>query len=151
MNEIQSDAIRFIEENPVPLLITVGQENAASKPFARYIGPVASVGLDIYFVTRTDSHKVKQMEDNPAVICFFQKANQLPEDFKSVAVIGKASRLSEEIEFNRALDLLGQKSAAYRKYIEKEGSASWAMYKVTAASLDYTDFSKSKKTVKQVL
>jgi hypothetical protein len=150
MNEIISDAIKYIEESPCGLLITVGGgEGEASRPFARYVGPLANVGLDLYFTTRIASGKVAQMEGHPPVICWFQHASQTPEKFKSVGVEGIATRLSTEADFNRALDLLGGKSPAYKHYIEKEGAASWAMYKIAAACVHYTDFSKSQRTLKQ--
>jgi hypothetical protein len=152
MNEIISDAIRYIEESPYCLLITVGEaEKGPFRPFARYIGPVANVGINLYFTTRIASGKVAQMQGSPTVICWFQRPDQTPEKFKSVGVEGVASRLTAEADFNRALDLLGQKSPQYGKYIGKEGQASWAMYRIAATCVHFTDFSKSQRTIKQAV
>jgi nitroimidazol reductase NimA-like FMN-containing flavoprotein (pyridoxamine 5'-phosphate oxidase superfamily) len=148
MDEIIADAITYVEESPYCLLITAGSgEGGASRPFARYVGPVANVGLDLYFATRIASGKVAQMEEHPLVICWFQRADQTPEKFRSVGVEGVATRLAAEADFNRALDLLGGKSQQYKKYIGKEGRASWAIYKVAATCVHYTDFSKSQRTI----
>lgn len=57
-------------------------------------------------------------------------------------------RLLEGDEFNDVLERLGEKSPGYKKYIISGGFKLWAIYKMTANSLECTDLSKSTKTVK---
>jgi general stress protein 26 len=64
MSDLAVEAVGFIEKSPYALLITVGKEN---KPFVREIGPFVNNGLDIYFVTRIDSQKVKHIGINPVI------------------------------------------------------------------------------------
>ena len=106
-------------------------------------------GLDIFFATRKDSQKVNQVNNNPEVILYFQVPNQTIEEFRSVIITGKASPLSDEKEFNGVLDKLGQKSPEYKNYINRDGFEVWSIYKVSAYTLQYTDFTKSKKTIRQ--
>jgi general stress protein 26 len=146
MDAIIEEAGTYIKSAPYPLLVTVGEED---KPYARYIGPVVTDGLDVLFVTRIDSHKVKHIGLHPSVILYFQNADQTPKKFRSVAVSGKAHRISDEIDFNNALDKLGQKSPEYKNYIDKDGPLIWAIYQVTAVTLQYTDFAKSTRTITQ--
>jgi glycerol kinase len=72
-------------------------------------------------------------------------------EFKSVAITGKAERVPEGNEFNDVLDKLNQKSPGYKKYISDGGFKIWTIYKMTAKSLQVTDYSKSTRTVKEEL
>jgi nitroimidazol reductase NimA-like FMN-containing flavoprotein (pyridoxamine 5'-phosphate oxidase superfamily) len=146
MSDTAVEAIGHIEKTPYALLVTVGEGN---KPFVREIGPFVNNGLDIYFVTRLDSQKVKHIDANPFVTLYFPNANQEARKFRSVAVTGKAERVPEGNEFNGVLQKIEQKSPGYRKYIEKEGFTVWTVCKMTATSLQSTDYSKSTRTVKE--
>jgi nitroimidazol reductase NimA-like FMN-containing flavoprotein (pyridoxamine 5'-phosphate oxidase superfamily) len=145
MSNIRTEAVNYIESSPFALLVTVGDE---LKPCLRHIGPLVNIGLDIYFVTRIDSQKVKQIEVNPLITLYFQRSNQTVEEFKSIAVSGKAVRLPDGDEFDDVLEKLGEKSPGYKKYISSEGFKVWAIYKISSKSLECTDLSKSTKTVK---
>jgi nitroimidazol reductase NimA-like FMN-containing flavoprotein (pyridoxamine 5'-phosphate oxidase superfamily) len=81
----------------------------------------------------------------------FQTPSQASEQFKSLSVSGTAVRIANEMEFRRALDKLEQKAPAYGAWIRKDGFASWAIYKTTAQSLQWTDFSKSSMTITEDL
>ncbi len=145
MNESITGAIGHIEKSAYALLVTVGEEN---KPFAREIGPFVNSGLDIYFVTRIDSQKVKQFTVNPYITLYFPNMNLDPKEFKSVTIIGTCFRIPAGTEFNGVLDKLDRKSPGYVKYMRKEGFEIWTIFKMTAKTLHYTDYSKSTRTVK---
>jgi nitroimidazol reductase NimA-like FMN-containing flavoprotein (pyridoxamine 5'-phosphate oxidase superfamily) len=148
MNEIVTNAIGFIDKSHYALLITVGEANT---PFAREVGPFANIGLDIYFVTRLDSEKVKQFTANPSVAFYFPNMSLTLKEFKSVTVSGTIKRVPAGMEFDDALGQIDTKSPGYVKYISKEGFEIWTVFKMTASALQYTDYSKSNRTVKIAL
>jgi uncharacterized pyridoxamine 5'-phosphate oxidase family protein len=148
MSDMADDAVSYIENSSCALLITVGEEN---KPFVRYIGPFVNNGLDIFFMTLITSQKVKHIDNNPFVTLYFQNPVQTKEEFKSIAITGKAARVPEGNEFNGVLEKMGRKSPGFKNYISSEGFTSWTIYKITATTLQCTDFSKSTKTVKEEL
>ena len=141
-------AIEHIEKSSYALLVTVGDDG---KPAVREIGPFINSGLDIYFVTRNDSHKVKEFTNRPHVTLYFPNTNLPPKDFKTAAVSGTVARISSEAEMHGILDKLGQKSPGYKNYIAREGLNIWGVYKMTAENLQCTDFSKSTRTVKLLI
>jgi hypothetical protein len=145
MSDMRTEAISYIEKSPFALLVTVGEEN---KPYLRHIGPLVNIGLDIYFVTRIDSQKVKHIDCNPFVTLYFQSPSQTVEEFKSIVVSGKAARLPQGGEFNDVLERLGAISPGYKKYISSDGFKAWTIYKTSASTLECTDLAKSTKTVK---
>ena len=55
MSQITDEAISYIKKSTYSLLITVSEDK---RPLSRYIEPVVTNGLDIYFVTRSDSYKI---------------------------------------------------------------------------------------------
>ena len=146
MSDTAQEAVGYIEKSPYALLVTVDEGN---KPCVREIGPFVNNGLDIYFVTRLDSQKVKHIDVNPHVTLYFPNTNQEVKKFRSIAITGKAARVPEGNEFNGVLEKLEQKSPGYRKYISKEGFTVWTVFKITAKSLQSTDYSKSTRTVKE--
>lgn len=146
MSDTTAEAVRHIEKSSYALLVTVGEGN---RPFVREIGPFVNNGLDVYFVTRVASEKVKHIGVNPLVTLYFPNTNQAIKEFRSVAVTGKAARVAEGDEFNGVLEKIEKKSPGYRKYISNEGFKIWTVFKITAESLQSTDYSKSTRTVKE--
>ncbi len=73
MSVTAAEAVGYIEKSSYALLVTVGEDN---KPSVREIGPFANSGLDIYFVTRIDSQKVKHITVNPFITLYFPNTNQ---------------------------------------------------------------------------
>jgi hypothetical protein len=60
---------------------------------------------------------------------------------------GKAMHIPRGDEFDGVLEKLGQKSPYFKNWLLKDEFKTWIIYKMTAATLQYTDFSKSKKTI----
>ena len=146
MSDTAAEAVSYIEKSSYALLVTVGEGN---KPFVREIGPFVNNGLDIYFVTRIASQKVKHIGINPLVTLYFPNTNQAVKEFRSIAVTGIATRVPEGNECNGVLEKIEQKSPGYKNYISNEGFKIWTIYKITAQSLQSTDYSKSTRTVKE--
>jgi nitroimidazol reductase NimA-like FMN-containing flavoprotein (pyridoxamine 5'-phosphate oxidase superfamily) len=146
MSDITAEAVSYIEKSTYALLVTVDEGN---RPCVREIGPFVNNGLDIYFVTRLDSQKVKHINANPWITLYFPNTNQEVKKFRSITITGQAARVPEGHEFTGVLEKLEQKSPGYRKYISNEGFKIWTIYKMTAGSLQSTDYSKSTRTVKE--
>lgn len=146
MSDTTQQAVCCIEKSSHALLVTIGEGN---KPSVREIGPFVNNGLDIYFVTRIDSQKVKHINSNPFITLYFPNMNKAVKEFRSVAVSGTVERVPEGNEFDGVLEKLDQKSPCYKKYISNEGFTIWTIYKMTATSLQSTDYSKSTRTVKE--
>lgn len=141
-----SEAVSYIEKSTYALLITVGEDN---KPSVREVGPFVNKGLDIYFMTRIASQKVKHIDINPFITFYFPNINQNAKEFRSIAITGKALRVPEGNEFNGVLEELEMKSPGYKKYITNEGFKIWTIYKMSTKSLQSTDYSKSTRTIKE--
>jgi uncharacterized pyridoxamine 5'-phosphate oxidase family protein len=146
MSPLAEESVSFIDKSSYAVLVTVGEEN---KPFVREIGPLVNKGLDIYFVTRIASQKVKHIEAHPIVTLYFPNTNQSAKEFRSIAVTGTTVRVPEGGEFDGVLEKLERKSPGYKNYISNEGFTIWTIYKMTTKSIQSTDYSKSTRTIKE--
>jgi general stress protein 26 len=144
MSEMTTEAIRHIEKSSIALLTTVGED---SKPYMRYIGPFVNDGLTVSFFTICETRKVKHITANPFVTLFFQNLGLNVDEFRSVIITGKADRVHDGVEFNSIFEKLDQKSPGYKKYLSGSGVKPWAIYKVTAKTVQFTDLSKKEKSI----
>jgi general stress protein 26 len=145
MSEYIAEATDYIEKAAYAVLITVDEEN---KPSLREIGPFVNNGLNVYFTTQVDSQKVKHFNINPFVTLYFPNINLNPKEFKSLAITGKVSHITDETRINCVLDELGQKSLYYKNHISKEWFDLWRIYKLTSETLQFTDSTMPVRTIK---
>ena len=75
MSDTKLEAIKYIEKSLYALLVTVDGEN---KPCSRYIGPIVTIDLDIYFVTRIVSQKVSGSSAPGSVFGRYKRGRFLP-------------------------------------------------------------------------
>lgn len=121
-------------------LATIDDENGGIYPALRTIGAFATDGFTIYFSTGKDSAKVKQIENNPNVVAFFQQESQEISSFRNVTVIGKARLLQCEDAFNKAIELIGNRNPRFKERIKNNGRDKVAIFKIkpeVIKSLDY--------------
>jgi len=95
-----------------------------------------------------DSQKVKQFTANPFATLYFPNTNLNPKEFRSIAISGRISRITDETELICALEQLGAKAPFHRNQMDKEWFEDWAIYKLTSDTLQFTDMAKPKRTVK---
>ena len=148
MSQTIDDAINYIVNSPYALLITVDEDK---RPSSRHIGPVVNNGLDIYFVTRTDTIKTEHIRNSPFVSLVFQSPDQTVKNFRCVTINGKAEYLPQGNEFDDVWEKMGKVSAGYKAYVGKEGFEIWSIYKVTGDSLQFVDRSKSTRAITETL
>ncbi|MDD5465162.1 MAG: pyridoxamine 5'-phosphate oxidase family protein [Candidatus Omnitrophica bacterium] len=130
----------YINNTKLFTLATIDSGNGEIYPALRVIGAFATNGFTIYFSTGKDSAKSKQIENNPNVTAYFQQEGQALPNFRNVTVIGKARLLQCEGEFNKALELIGNRNPRFKERIKNNGRDKVAIFKIkpeTIKSLDY--------------
>jgi nitroimidazol reductase NimA-like FMN-containing flavoprotein (pyridoxamine 5'-phosphate oxidase superfamily) len=144
MSEILKYSISYVEQSKVGLLITVGENGA---PFVRNIGAFSSEGADIYFLTGRATQKVKHISLNPTVTFYFENEGQIYQSFKSVAVTGKASEVTEEKEFNKAVEAISLRHPAIKEKVATGEIKNSAIYKVKAKFVKLADYTRTPREV----
>ena len=103
MSEVIEKSIKYVEQSKVGLLITVDENKV---PFVRPIGAFSNDGANIYFLTAKETEKVKHINLNPTVTFYFENEGQPYESFKSVAISGDASEVTENDELEKAIEAI---------------------------------------------
>jgi general stress protein 26 len=102
------------------VLATVNEENT---PALRVMGAFGVNGFSVYYSTKKDTAKVKQIDANPKVTVYFQHENQEPAKFINVSISGNAIQLSDQTDIDEAVRVISARSAKFRENVEKNGLA----------------------------
>lgn len=144
MSTILNDAINYIEQSKVSLLITVGEDKA---PYVRSIGAFVSEGADIYFLTAKTTEKVKHINANSTVTFYFQNEGQSFQTFKSVAVTGEAVEVLDGVEFDKAVEGISVRYPVIKELVLSGDIKKSTIYKVKAKFVKLADYTKSPREV----
>ncbi|NTW52529.1 MAG: hypothetical protein HGB22_08075 [Chlorobiaceae bacterium] len=113
-------------------------------PITRTMGSFAPDGLNIFFSTGKATSKVKEIEKNRRASFFFEHDNQLPEQWKSLLLVGEAEALSAgSSDYDKAVERLAAKSPRFRQRVENGELDSAAIYRINTSELEYVDRSTS--------
>lgn len=99
----QQQIEEYLKNTKKILLSTVTQEN---KPDIRILGAIATDGVRVYFSTASNARKVAQIEANSNVAIYFEAPGQKFPDYINATVYGKAKKVTEEEELEKALSLI---------------------------------------------
>lgn len=112
-------------------------------PVSRAIGSFAPDGDDLFFSTRQETSKVKEIEKNRRVSFYFEHDNQAPESWKSLLLIGDAEPVSvSSQDYEKAVERLGAKSPRFKERVEKGELDITVIYRIKTSEFQYLDRSK---------
>lgn len=144
MSEVLSSAIAYIDQSKVGLLVTIGEDGV---PYVRDIGAFSNESSDIYFFTAKATQKVKHIALNPKVTIYFENEGQQYESFKSVAVSGIASEVTEENEFSKAVEGISKRYPVIKDLVLSGEIKNTSIYKIKASFVKLADYTKAPKEV----
>jgi nitroimidazol reductase NimA-like FMN-containing flavoprotein (pyridoxamine 5'-phosphate oxidase superfamily) len=137
---IEAEILQYILDSKHAVLTYVRGDLA---PVSRAMGSFAPDGSDLFFSTGKDSAKVGEIERNKTVSFYFEHDNQAAQAWKSVLLIGEARQVhSGEKGYDSAIQSLSAKSPRFRERVAKGDLGNAAIYKVTAAEVEFLDRSK---------
>lgn len=121
-------------------------------PVSRAIGSFAPDGDDLFFSTRQETSKVKEIEKHRRVSFYFEHDNQAPESWKSLLLIGDAEPVSvSSQDYEKAVERLGAKSPRFKERVEKGELGTTAIYRINTTELEYLDRSISNSVSRNIL
>jgi general stress protein 26 len=140
MSEAIEKSIKYVEESKLGLLITVDENKV---PFIRTIGAFSNEGANIYFLTGKEADKVKHINSNPIVTFYFEQEGQPYESFKSVSIIGDASKVTEKDELDKAIEAISVRYPVIKDKISNGEFQESAIYVVKAKAIKLADYTQS--------
>jgi len=137
--ELQETVLEYIKQTRYATLATVREDGA---PVLRAMGSFAPDGNNILFSTRKGAAKVQQIARNSSVSFFFQHENQKLETFKNVAVIGHAEEVTNDLEYQRAVGILGARNPRFKARAERGELADTGIYLIRTTEIKYLDYAR---------
>jgi len=99
MNQIED----YLKRTKKILLATVTEDN---KPDVRILGAIATEGIRLYFSTLENARKVKQIAINSDTAVYFEAPDQKFPNYINVTVYGKARKVTDKREIEKAILLI---------------------------------------------
>jgi Uncharacterized stress protein (general stress protein 26) len=137
MSEIIEKAKKYVEQSKIGFLLTVDENNI---PFVRPIGAFAQEGLDIYFLTRRETEKVKHIEINPIATVYFRNENQDFEKFRSESISGEIFELTKENEIKEAIEKISVRYPKVKELVDSGEFHKYLIFVVKAKLLKSADY-----------
>lgn len=139
MSKLIEESIKYVEQSKVSLLITVDENKV---PFVRPIGAFSNDGANIYFLTAKETEKVKHINLNPTVTFYFENEGQAYESFKSVAISGEASEVTENDELSRAIEAISVRYPLIKDKVANGEFENSSIYVVKTKFIKLTDYTQ---------
>jgi len=111
-------------------------------PVQRTLGSFVRHENSVFFSTRRDAAKVRDIESNPRTSLFFEAENQQLSGWKNVLFIGKALPITGDIELKLATELLSARRPRFKEKIANEGLTNTQLFRFEAEEIEFLDYSK---------
>ncbi len=127
--------------NSLPFAV-LAYVRADGTPIQRRFGSFVKQEKNIFFSTRLNAAKVKEIESHPRVSFLFEAEGQKLSEWKSALFIGNALPVTESPELELAVSALGARNPRFKQRVSKEGLDNTRIFSLHAAELDLLDYSK---------
>ena len=144
----KQDVVTYVDKTRFAVLAYVRNDAA---PLLRSMGSFVPSGLDLYFSTRKDAAKVKEIADNSRISFLFEHDNQELNQWQSVLLIGDAVKVDSGEELNKAVELLSNRNPRFRERVDKGELALTQIFKLKTEEVEYLDYGKGFGHVEKVI
>jgi general stress protein 26 len=127
--------------NGVPF-VALAYVRSDGTPVQRTLGSFVRHESTVFFSSRSDAAKVRDIESNPRVSLLFEAENQQLAAWKNVLLIGKALPVTTDSELKQATELLGARRPRFKERIEKEGLKNTRLFRFEAEEIEFLDYAK---------
>lgn len=145
--QLKSEVLDYITKSEFAVLNYVREDKA---PVSRAMGSFVPSGLDLYFSSRRDAAKVKEINANKKVSFFFEHDNQELSTWKNLLLIGDAELVDSESELKTAVELLGARNPRFKERVANGELQNTAIFKIKTQEIEYLDRTKGQGYVKKI-
>jgi pyridoxamine 5'-phosphate oxidase len=115
---------------------------ANGTPVQRSLGSFALEDADVYFSTREEAAKVKDLEARPQASFFLEADGQQLAQWKNILFIGKAENLTDQADLDKAVATLGARNPRFKERIEKNGLTGTRIFRLRTNAVELVDYAK---------
>lgn len=120
-------------------------------PVLRAMGSFVPDGLDLYFSTGRDAAKVREIDRHPRISFFFEHDNQELPTWRNVLLVGRAERIENVTELQRAVQLLSNRSPNFKDKVARGELTKTQIFKLRTDEIEYLDFGQGLGHVHKVV
>jgi len=136
---LQNEIDDYVKELPFVALAYV---RADGTPVQRTLGSFVRHENSVFFSTRSDAAKVRDIESNPRASLLFEGESQKLSAWKNVLLIGKALPVTGDSELKLATELLGAHRPRFKERVEKEGLKNTRLFRFETEEIEFLDYAK---------
>lgn len=129
----------YLNQTKFIVLSTINNEQI---PTLRTLASFAVDELTTYFSTGKVTDKVQQIKANPQVSVLFQHENQELRAFYNATITGNATEITADIEREKAIKLLSDRSPNFKARVEKGEIGNNVFFRIDPQEIKVLDFSK---------
>jgi uncharacterized protein YhbP (UPF0306 family) len=138
LTDISPDVVAFLKSNHVAVLATASPQSA--EPHAAAIFYTTDSHMNIYFLTKEQTAKSKNLEANPqAAVVIYE-----PSTLKTAQITGRAGRVQNEEMMQKALGLMSkfsqQVAGTSTTPISKLDAGGYILYQLVPQSIRLGDY-----------
>lgn len=143
----REEVAEYIDKTRFAVLAYVRNDEA---PVLRSMGSFVASGLDLYFSTRKDAPKVKEIDERKRISFFFEHESQELGQWRNVLLIGDALRVGCGAELEKAVELLSSRNPRFKERIAKGELANTQIFKLKTSDIEYLDYGKGVGHVQKI-
>jgi len=145
--QLKDEVLDYVTKSQFAVLNYVRADKA---PVSRAMGSFVPSGLDLYFSSKKEAAKVKEIATNKRVSFFFEHENQELSAWKNVLFIGDAELVEGGAELDKAVELLSARNPRFKERVAKGELPQTAIFRVKTREIEYLDRTKGQGFVKKL-
>jgi len=136
---LKNEIDEYLKDLPFVALAYVRSDGT---PVQRTLGSFVRHENSVFFSTRIDAAKVREIESNPHVSLLFEAENQQLSGWKNVLFLGKASPITSDLELKLATELLSARRPRFKEKVANEGLTNTRLFRFEAEEIEFLDYAK---------
>ena len=145
--QLKNDVATYVDKTRFAVLAYVRSDGA---PLLRSMGSFDPDGVNLYFSTRKEAAKVKEINDRRRISFFFEHEGQELTQWKNLLLVGDAVKVDEGDELKHAVQLLSNRNPRFKERIDKGELPSTQIFKLNTEEVEFLDYGKGFGHVEKV-
>ncbi|SRR6266568_6814818 len=143
----KDEVVNYVDKTRFAVLAYVRNDGT---PLLRSMGSFVPDGLNLYFTTRRDAAKVKEIGDRRRISFFFEHEGQELNQWKNLLLVGDAVKVEEGDEHKQAVQLLSNRNPRFKERVDKGELPGTQIFRLNTEEVEFLDYGKGFGHVEKV-
>ncbi len=143
----KEEVVNYIDQSRFAVLAYVRNDGA---PVLRSMGSFVPYEQDIYFSTRKEAAKVKDIVERGRISFFFEHDGQELSQWKNVLLLGDAVKIDGGPELDQAVELLGNRNPRFKERVAKGELPNTQIFRLSTEEIEFLDYGRGVGHVQKI-